>query len=508
MRLPRPAVTLAGVGTVVLLAVGIGAGTSGGTSATAPVGVASQPITSADLVCASAASVKGVTTAMLSAAAPGPPSAGAGASGGSGTGTISVSRLGAPESAPPLAVAATGSPVLRYPVPVGKPVALVVRATGDYARGLTASVTSRTAAGAGRAVTTEQCTPGGSGGWFVGGGAAIGRRSVLYLTNIDAAPATVDVTVFTPTGSQQPAPVQGRTINPGKQYAIGIDALVPGAAATAVHVLTRSGRVAAALYDSQVNGLLPLGADWVPPTTDPSRNVVITGIPGDAGSTRTLGLVVPGINDAVVNVHLVTTDGTLSPDPLQNVSVPAGQLVDVDLSQLPTGSPFAVVVESDQPVVAGIRTVLPPGGTKRFPDFTYAAGTSAVAGGVLLPTVQHSATVTTELQLVAPGAVDVVVQLTTTTGAVPGITAGLPTSTRLTVPAGQTLQVDVGPLGPALSSVLVQTAPGAAPLYVGWVLLEAGVHGPLVTGGPVPQTPLRLVLPPVLADPAVGYPGH
>ena len=78
----------------------------------------------------------------------------------------------------------------------------------------------------------------------------------------------------------------------------------------------------------------------------------------------------------------------------------------------------------------------------------------------------------------------------------------------MTVPAGRTLQVDVGPLGAALSSVLVQLAPGADPLYAGWVLSEAGLHGPLVTGGPLPQTPLTLVLPGVEPGPRVGYPGH
>ena len=83
-----------------------------------------------------------------------------------------------------------------------------------------------------------------------------------------------------------------------------------------------------------------------------------------------------------------------------------------------------------------------------------------------------------------------------------------PTPVRVTVPAGQTLQIPVGPLGDALSSVLVQVAPGADPLYVGWVLTEDGVHGPLVTGGPLPQTPLSITLPDVSPDPAVGYPGH
>ena len=121
----------------------------------------------------------------------------------------------------------------------------------------------------------------------------------------------------------------------------------------------------------------------------------------------------------------------------------------------------------------------------------------------MLPAAQHTATITTVLQLTAPGADSVIVDLTTL------VTSGArPTPLRVTVPAGQTLQLEVGALGAALSSVLVETAPHAAAVYVGWVLSEAGVHSPLVTGGPLPQTPLTLVLPRVEPDPAVGYPGH
>ena len=307
VRLPRPTVALAAVTVIVLGSVAVAARGSAAEHSAGNLGATTEPISSVELVCPVARSTKNVAQAVLSAAAPTISSVG-----GSGDGTISVYPVSATPRSVPLAAAARGSSVLHYPVPVGNVGPLEVRATGGYARGLTASVTTLTAAGAGRSLQTEQCTPSGGEGWFVGGGAAIGRRAVLYVTNIDTAPATVDVTVYTARGAQQPTPVQGRTIGPGRQFAIGIDALVPGATATAVHVLTRSGRVSAAVYDSQVNGLIAQGADWVPPTTAPTRDVVLTGIPGDPGALRTLGVVVPGPDDAVLNVHLVTADGTLA----------------------------------------------------------------------------------------------------------------------------------------------------------------------------------------------------
>jgi hypothetical protein len=287
-----------------------------------------------------------------------------------------------------------------------------------------------------------------------------------------------------------------------------VDQLIPGTPATTVHVVSRSGRVAAALSDSQVNGLAALGADWVPAAGEPGLTSVLTGIPGDPDATRTLLLVAPGGDDAVVNLHLVTAEGTLSPDALQGLSVPAGKLFQLVVPPPADGGAFAVVVEADRPVVAGVRTVRAGTAAGGSPDFSYAAGQAPVAGALVLPTATRSATVTTQLQLTNPTETDIVVDLTTVTAGTPAAAPPPPTTQRVTVTAGTTLQVPVGRLGAAPSSVLVQAAPGTIGLYAGWVLSEAGVHGPLVTGGPLPQTAQNLLLPAMAADPATGYSGH
>jgi Family of unknown function (DUF5719) len=495
MRLPRPVVTAAAAAGLVVGLVAVTAVASPDTSATSAtepgLAASTHPITSADLVCPVPATAKGVSQAVVSAGAT-----------GHATGTLSLYRLSGPVTALPVAEAPAGSPLLRYVEPAGKAAQLVLRATGSYAPGLTAAVTTRVASGPNRSLQSAPCVAASGEAWFVGGGASVGRRSVLTLTNIDAASATVDVTVYTAQGAQLPTPVQGVTVGAKSSQSFPLDFLVPGAAATAVHVVTRSGRVAATLADSQVNGLQAQGADWVPASQGPGRRDVVTGVPGDADAKRTLGLVVPGSDDAVVSVHLLTAGGTLSPPELQGLAVPAGKLMQIVVGAAQTGGgPFGVVVESDRPVVAGVRTVRTPTGAGNFPDFSYAASTTPVEGTLLLPTTPHTATVTTQLQLTAPGDNDVVVNLTTTTGAAA-------TDQRVTVTAGTTLAVPVGPVSATGSSMLVETAAGADPLYAGWVLAEAGTHGPMVTGGPLPQTPLTLFLPAVAADPAAGYSGH
>jgi hypothetical protein len=507
VTLPRPGVVAsvaagAVVASVLVTALVSSAPSVAATSSAAVV-VTSQPLASADLVCPVPATVKGASQATITAGAA-----------ATRAGTLSLYRLAGPLTAKPLAEVSAGASTFRYAVPVGKATTLELRATGGYAPGLAAEVTIAVSSGPARSLQSVPCSAAGSDAWFVGGGAAVGRRSVLLLSNIDAAPATVDVSVYSSAGLAQPTPVQGVTVQPRSQMTFTLDQLVPGVVATAVHVSTRSGRVATALVDNQVNGLQPQGADWVPATSGPGLKAVITGIPGDADAKTTLGLVVPGADDAVVNVHLVTSQGTLSPVPLQELSAVAGKLTTVAIPAGLAPGPFAVVVESDRPVVGGVRTLRSPAHSGGFPDFSYSAASDPLASLLVLTGVAHTSKVSTLLQLTAPGDSDVVVSVTTTTGAspatakVPPVAAGAPVTVRITITAGTTVQLALGPVGAALSTVQVETAKGAAPVFVGWVLTRADPQGPLVTGGPVPQTPLTVVLPAVAADPAAGYPGH
>ncbi len=76
------------------------------------------------------------------------------------------------------------------------------------------------------------------------------------------------------------------------------------------------------------------------------------------------------------------------------------------------------------------------------------------------------------------------------------------------MPAGRQLQVPLGAVAQVgMGSALVQ-APPDAQLVVSWYSIELGVHGPLISGGPFPQTALTVPQPPAVADPSVGYPGH
>jgi hypothetical protein len=291
------------------------------------------------------------------------------------------------------------------------------------------------------------------------------------------------------------------TVGPRAQVNVALDALAPGIASTAVWVHARSGRVAAALQDVAAVGGTAAGVDWVPPSVPPSRAVTVTGIPAEASGRHKLLLLAPGQDDATVRVRFATSQGLLSPDQVNSLDVPAGQLQVIDLDKLGVQRPYALVVDSDQPVVAGVQTS--EGGRSKLTEFSWSAGSSQVLGGaVSVPWVYRTGSVSTAVQITAVGDQDVPVQVTTfsATGTALGVE-------EYTVPGGRTVQVVPGSVTLGTGSALVQAPPGAH-VVVGEYTIEYGAHGPLIAGGPLLQTPATILQPPAVADPSVGLPGH
>jgi hypothetical protein len=496
MRAPTPGVTLAAVATVVVVAVAVtGAAAASVRPAPAPGSPdrpSTVPVTDSVVVCPRVGSNDKGTTSLVRAASPG------------ASGTIELRPLGGSTTAVPLARADSAGSVLQYAPKAGRAVGpLLVHATGERAAGLTAQVATLVPGGARRALTSVPCTAPSGETWLVGGSTVSGRRDVLYLTNADSSPAVVDVTVFGPDGASHPSQAQGLTVAPLKQVVLALDALAPGLEVTAVQVHTRSGRVAAALQDAWALGGTPEGADWVPPSVRPSQSFTVTGLPAETSAQPTLFLLAPGQDDATVRVRFATADGLLSPEGVNAIDVPAGQVQTVDLRKAAPGvaAPYALVVDADHPVVAGVQTV--EGGRHLLPDFSWTAGSPEVVGAaVVAPWVPRTAAVTTALQITAVGTDDVVVRVTTL-GA-DGTDAG---QHEYTVQPGRTVQVVPGKASLGQGAALVEVPDGAR-VVVGTSTLDRAYYGPMITGGPLIQTPVRTLQPPAVSDPAVGFPGH
>lgn len=213
--------------------------------------------------------------------------------------------------------------------------------------------------------------------WLVGGSTAVGRTTLLTVANPSAVDATVAVTILDPTGSVSAPGMSGIVVKAGAQRVIPLAGFAPDVVSPVVHVVSRGGRVVAALQQSIVRGLDPGGVDLVGGGADPATRVVIPGIrvlnavgvnkalalPDWDDVTSVVRLAVPGDRAAKVQVSLVPEDSTFNGLSFQT-DVAAGQVSELGLDSaadtdsgkvsIPDGT-YSVVITSDQPVVAGVR---------------------------------------------------------------------------------------------------------------------------------------------------------
>ncbi|CAB4588160.1 MAG: hypothetical protein F2573_02655 [Actinobacteria bacterium] len=199
------------------------------------------------------------------------------------------------------------------------------------------------------------CTAGSGDSWFVGGSAGISSAGYIDLINSGLSESTVDLLAYSANG---PLPLQSIVIPANTEKKIYLDSLAPGEEKIAVHAITRAGRVTAYFIDIRKKGLRSLGADYVAPADEASKQVVL---PGAINSVRKgvqldqdIRLLVPGAADATVSGTIYSVDGAFVPIGLDNLRLPHGKVVEIALSKLTVSTPFALVLNSDQPIVAGM----------------------------------------------------------------------------------------------------------------------------------------------------------
>jgi len=223
--------------------------------------------------------------------------------------------------------------------------------------------------------------------WLVGGSTAVGRSTLLTLANPSAVDATVAITILSSSGPVSAPGMSGIVVKAGAQRVIPLAGYAPDVKTPVVHVVARGGQVVAALQQSIVRGLDPGGIDLVEAAAAPEKHLVIPGVRvvNAIGVNKTLALAdwddvvaavrvaVPGLRAAKVRVSLMPEVAKL--DGLSfEMDVSAGQVSELGLDSaggtdsgavaIPDGM-YTVVIEADQPVVAGVRvsTAVDPAAT-------------------------------------------------------------------------------------------------------------------------------------------------
>jgi hypothetical protein len=213
--------------------------------------------------------------------------------------------------------------------------------------------------------------------WLVGGSTAVGRSTLLTITNPSAVDATVAITILSSSGPVSAPGMSGIVVKAGAQRVIPLAGYAPDVATPVVHVVSRGGQVVAVLQQSIVRGLDAGGADVIGGEVAPATHLVIPGVRvfNAIGVNKTLALsdwddvvaavrvAVPGAKNAKVQVSLKPEDAKLNGLSFE-MDVSSGQVSELGLDSaadtdtgavtIPDGI-YSVVIDADQPVVAGVR---------------------------------------------------------------------------------------------------------------------------------------------------------
>lgn len=371
---------------------------------------------------------------------------------------------------------------------------------GSLAPGLIADQWGRDPEGRGRGMASTACAPAASQFWFVGGGAIAGRRTRVVLVNPDDTSAIVDILIHGPEGLIDAPAGRGLVVKGLDRLVIRLDVLAPGVTATAVEVLVRTGRVGASVDDEQQSGLATIGTDWIPQAAAPATTVYVPGIINGPGA-RVLSIAAPGEDDAVVNIRVISPDGTYAPAERARVEVTSDAVVTIDMSPVLDRQAATLELTSDVPIVAGMRQFF--GGRNVQAETSFSAGAQPFTGPAAVSGLPVRAATDVRVSITAPeGPAEVEIVLLPFRG---GKDAAEPTAPRrVKIEAGALRYIRLNPpAGVDWYTAVVTPVEGSGPILVAHRVRERSRYGDLVTG--YPWTPLRteVIVPTALQDPSV-----
>ena len=198
------------------------------------------------------------------------------------------------------------------------------------------------------------CLIGDGDQWFVGASGALGSRARILAVNSGLSASSLEIFAFDRSGE---AGSRAITIPPVSQREIRVDSLVPGTDASAIRVLTRSGRVSTFVIDERSRGLSNLGGDFLASQT-PATTLTIAGIPtrlgGVAIPNHRIEILATGARASVVSVELLSDGTRFTPVGLSEVTVQPGEVKRLPLPDELGGRAVAIVITATEEVAASV----------------------------------------------------------------------------------------------------------------------------------------------------------
>jgi hypothetical protein len=215
--------------------------------------------------------------------------------------------------------------------------------------------------------------------WLAGGSTAVGRTTLLTLSNPTEVAATVNLELFGESGAVVAPGTSGIMVPASGQRVLSLAGFKPDLQSPVVHVTSSGGQIVAQLQQATVRGLAPGGLDIVGTTQSPSTSNTIPGLlitdleavqalfAGGAAFDdlrTTLRVFAPGEGSVSLTINVVPEDGQSTGTSFA-LDIDAGRVVDVPLEELETGS-YTVQVSSTAPVLAAARVASAAGEPNDF----------------------------------------------------------------------------------------------------------------------------------------------
>jgi hypothetical protein len=289
------------------------------------------------------------------------------------------------------------------------------------------------------------CTEPANDVWLVGGSTEIGRTTLVTLANPTEVTATVTIEVFSEKGYIDAVSSEGIIVMPGEQRIVSLAGYAPDVIAPVVRVMSNGGQVLANLQQSVTRTLMPSGVEWVAPGSGLATQQVIPGVfvAGQAEHDRSevgnvvsdlepaIRVLIPGEKDSKVNVTLLSSTGKKVEF---SANLKAKKVAQLPLAGVKDGT-YTVILTSQEPLVAGIRTIqgansgaavptapvdpaapVTPAAAETGGDFTWLSSASFLTDQILIPvpagpaptvTFYNPANRTAEVTLSAQGKKDI-----------------------------------------------------------------------------------------------------
>lgn len=270
----------------------------------------------------------------------------------------------------------------------------VIDPTGSETQGsalLNASQTQLSSGATLKGLAATNCQLPSNDLWLVGGDTTTGREALLILRNPTQVDATVSLEIIGEGGSVAAPGLSGIAAVAGKTTVIPLAGIVPKTKTFVTHVQSKGGAIAAWIQQRTVRGLSAGGLDYISPSPDAAKQIVIPGlfIRGSkyaqnliaensdyADVSPVLRVFVPGEQNATVTAQIMGADektfGTVI-----RATVSAGTTTDLDIPGLKDGD-YVALISADVEIMASIR--LPRSVSGKAPDFAWLPAAELLSG--------------------------------------------------------------------------------------------------------------------------------